>query len=90
MYYSDDEHKRSMLYNAALLVYRAKALFMGHCNLRDQKHQVIKHFYSSEKKSGRRVRVGVRLEITKRNVDFYWVDILDASFVCNQSSIQTR
>ena len=24
------------------------ALFMGQCNLRDQEHQVIKHFYSSE------------------------------------------
>ena len=26
------------------------ALFMGQCNLRDQEHQVIKHFYSSEEK----------------------------------------
>ena len=72
MYYSDDEHKRSMLYNASL-VYEAKALFMGHCNLRDQKHQVIKHFYSSEKKSGRRVRVGVRFEMLE-NADFYYVN----------------
>ena len=48
----------------AAALYEAKALFMGHCNLRDQKHQVIKHFYSSEKKSGRRVRVGrVRFEM---------------------------
>ena len=28
----------------------AVALFMGQCNLRDQEHQVIKHFYSSEEK----------------------------------------
>ena len=61
-------------------LYGAKALFMGHCNLRDQKHQVIKHFYSSEKKSGRRVRVRVRLEMS-RNADFNWVDKQDAAFV---------